>query len=135
MIAKPSRLKAYTLPELTNDTWAYIAGFFDGEASFCFNKAFGRKSNFRRITISMTHTHLPTLLWLQETLQIGSIYSRSSKLLGNHGKKEQYQFMVHNQLAVYRICEALQPFLREKQEQAISLMAYFEKKYGRVPLF
>lgn len=133
--ASKHRLKPYNLPEINDIDLAYIAGYFDGEGSFGFNRALGRDNKFRRITISMTHTHLPTLNWLQDTLQVGGIYWRDKNLTQNFSKKQQYQYMIFNQTAVYVILQALLPYLKEKQEKAMELIAYFEKKYGGLTPF
>lgn len=133
--AAKHRLKPYKLPEISQLDLAYIAGYFDGEGSFGFNRALGRDKSFRRITISMTHTHKPTLIWLQEILEVGGIYWRDKRLTQNFSKKQQYQYMIFSQVAVYVILRALLPYLKEKQEKAMELIAYFEQKYGGLTLF
>ena len=125
-MASRSRILDYDLPELTAQEWGYIAGFFDGEASFYKRISFTyKKKDIYHFRISMTHTHYNTLVWLCNKLCVGKIYERKGDL-GNFAKKTQYHFDISPRLATYKILKKLIPILREKKNKAIEIVRFID---------
>ncbi len=114
----------YKLPQLSNEDWAYIAGFWDGEASIGWSKAYkyrpksGKEYNYFRAFISMTHTNGNLLKWLQAKLREGRLYFRPINKRRNLGKKDQWQYIIYRQETVYKILKMILPYLKDKKEKA-----------------
>ena len=115
---------------MDEQTLAYLAGFLDGEG--CFRADINR---YCKVLVTCGNTYLPTLELLQKTFggSIGAIKKRKVHY------KQAYQWSVSDKLAS-NVCQTLAPYLREKAEQALLIIALQQtkgqhrkgKKYNKV---
>ena len=90
---------------------AYIAGLFDGEGSIHFKRGIEKKkkhkgegyrlSNSMRISMEITMTDYSVLVWVHETLGVGTLRSKTVKGKRKDGTKYLPQWNVH---LAYHVC-------------------------------
>jgi hypothetical protein len=108
--------------DLSENEWAYIAGFIDGEGSLELHKRISRsKVNKFGIyqRISITNTNKDVALWLKQRL--GDCYYSESIF---ESGSEIYRIVIHNLLDVKKILEGILPYLVVKKQHAKSLLKF-----------
>ncbi len=113
---------------------AYFAGFFDGEGSISLspysNTRGERKKRAYYLRISIVNTHLPTLQWIKDIWNLGTInihcFEERRKLRG------EWRASSNQALHILRLTL---PFLRAKREQAEIAIAFQEMKSRTAKVF
>jgi hypothetical protein len=95
---------------------SYIAGYIDGEGCFWIGQ-------HHKIGLSVSNTHKPTIEWLQR--KFGGSISNPRKRKQHH--RPVYTWQIVSQEAL-KVLQAVVPFLREKTEQALLLIALQQTK-------
>lgn len=105
---------------------AYAAGFLDGEG--CFSTI--NKKNAASIRVTVSNTNRPVLLWLKSKFGgcVAPQYKDKSKLKLNH--RPVYIWNVDSNQANI-LCNIIVPYLKEKAEQALLLIALHQTKQPR----
>lgn len=88
---------------------AYIAGYLDGEGCFTVSKG-------HRISVICETTHYDTIAWLH--FNLGGVLITQKGRKANHRTTYRWAVVCKDAL---RVCELLNPYLREKREQAALL--------------
>lgn len=91
---------------------AYIAGYLDGEGCFSVGRHW-------KISIICENTHRPTIEWLHSIFN-GSFSARIFKRKPQWRPTYRWQVVGNDALSV---CQIIAPYLREKTEQALLLIA------------
>lgn len=97
----------------------YLAGFLDGEGCF-----YAETTKYGKTTITCTNSYHATILRLQEVFGGKVRYDRKQKI--HH--KQLLTWTVRYGDAV-KVCEKLAPYLKEKAEQALLIIAIQQTKY------
>ncbi len=100
----------------TNESLAYIAGFFDGEGCVMVSDSKGRCST---ITIQFTNTNLDVLDYIANLLEGSRIYSQK-----RYGRKEIWRLVLSSSFAVDAI-ELLLPYLVVKKDVAKLALEFY----------
>jgi len=96
------------------DDLIYAAGFLDGEGSFFINE------KDWKISVSCTNTNKPIIEWFKKTFG-GSICKNATQLRKlNHRRCFSWQIVCQD---AENLCKAIVPYLHEKTEQALLLIA------------
>ena len=124
---------------------AYIAGLFDGEGSIHFKRGIEKKkkhkgkgyrySNSMRISMEITMTDYSVLVWVHETLGVGTLRSKNVKGKRKDGTKylPQWKWRCTFRDAYY-VCCLIWPWAHvklEKIQQVIEHYSYL-KMNGKV---
>ena len=124
---------------------AYIAGLFDGEGSINFKRGIEKKkkhkgkgyrySNSMRISMEITMTDYSVLVWVHETLGVGTLRSKNVKGKRKDGTKylPQWKWRCTFRDAYY-VCCLIWPWAHvklEKIQQVIEHYSYL-KMNGKV---
>lgn len=99
----------------TEDDFAYIAGYFDGEGCFYIYND--------RAYIVCENTHEPTVRWLREKLG-GTVVQKTK---ARPRRRAVYRWIACTNRAV-AICQYLTPYLKEKMRQAAMIIAHYQYK-------
>lgn len=116
------------MDNIDEDILLYTAGFLDGEGCFSVQKNW-------KITVSCANTNRPIIEWLKNNFG-GSICKNGTRLRReNHRRIYSWQ-LVSRQAGEF--CKMIAPYLKEKTEQALLLIAIQQtmgKRRGKcVPL-
>ena len=124
---------------------AYIAGLFDGEGSIHFKRGIEKKkkhkgkgyrySNSMRISMEITMTDYSVLVWVHETLGVGTLRSKNVKGKRKDGTKYLPQWKGRCTFRdAYYVCCLIWPWAHvklEKIQQVIEHYSYL-KMNGKV---
>lgn len=114
-----TRLSVVVVPDLTPTQWAYLAGFMDGEGSFCIvNTRGGRKEP--RITVGQNHKE--PLGWMKDVFG-GSLYKRTPKKEGEYGA---WFWSTGSIATAYVIASGVRPYVIVKRDAVDSMLAFLE---------
>lgn len=91
----------------------YAAGFLDGEGCFT---AYGPNA---KITVAAENTYKPVIVWLHNTF--GGTLSNKNKVRKEHHRGTYRWTLVEKQAEEF--CKIIVPYLKEKANQALLLMA------------
>jgi hypothetical protein len=118
---------------------AYIAGLFDGEGSIHFKRGIEKKkkhkgkgyrlSNSMRISMEITMTDESVLIWVHETLGVGTLRKKPRKGLRKDGTKYlmQYKWRCTFRDAYY-VCLLIWPWSHTKLEKINQILAHYDEK-------
>ena len=124
---------------MTNEDAAYIAGLFDGEGSIYFAKRKEKKkkhngdgyrySMSQRISMEITMTDESVLIWVHETLGVGTLRPKTVKGKRKDGTKylPQWKWRATFRDAYY-VCLLIWPFAHVKLEKINQIMEYYADK-------
>ena len=119
---------------------AYIAGLFDGEGSINFKRGIEKKkkhngkpgyrySNSMRISMEITMTDYSVLLWVHETLGVGTLRSKKVKGTRKDGTKYLPQWKWRCTFRdAYWVCLLIWPFAHVKLEKIHDIINYYADK-------
>ena len=99
-------------------TLSYAAGFLDGEGCFSVD-------NKDKLHVTCSNTNRPVIEWFKETFG-GSISKNAHRKRAPH-HRTCYSWVVVARDA-HKLCCAIVPFLKEKTEQALLLIAVQQTK-------
>ena len=115
---------------------AYIAGLFDGEGSIHFKRGIEKKkkhkgdgyrtSNSMRISMEITMTDYSVLVWVHETLGVGTLRSKKVKGKRKDGTKylPQWKWRCTFRDAYY-VCCLIWPWAHVKLEKIQQIIEYY----------
>ena len=119
---------------------AYIAGLFDGEGSIHFKRGIEKKkkhngkpgyrlSNSMRINMEITMTDESVLIWVHETLGVGTLRPKTVKGRRKDGTKylPQWKWRATFRDAYY-VCLLIWPFAHVKLDKINKIMEYYADK-------
>ena len=118
---------------------AYIAGLFDGEGSIHFKRGIEKKkkhkgegyrySNSMRINMEITMTDYPVLVWVHETLGVGTLRPKTVKGTRKDGTKylPQWKWRCTFRDAYY-VCLLIWPWSHVKLEKIHDVIEYYSEK-------
>jgi len=118
---------------------AYIAGLFDGEGSIHFKRGIEKKkkhkgegyrlSNSMRINMEITMTDYSVLLWVHETLGVGTLRPKTVKGTRKDGTKylPQWKWRCTFRDAYY-VCLLIWPWSHVKLEKIHDVIEYYADK-------
>jgi len=118
---------------------AYIAGLFDGEGSVHFKRGIEKKkkhkgegyrlSNSMRINMEITMTDYSVLLWVHETLGVGTLRPKTVKGTRKDGTKylPQWKWRCTFRDAYY-VCLLIWPWSHVKLEKIHDVIEYYADK-------
>ena len=124
---------------ITNEQAAYIAGLFDGEGSVLFTRGKEKKkkhngkgyrvSNSIRINMEITMTDESVLIWVHETLGVGTLRPKKIKGKRKDGTKylPQWKWRATFRDAYY-VCLLIWPFAHVKLNKINQIMEYYADK-------
>ena len=118
---------------------AYIAGLFDGEGSVHFKRGIEKKkkhkgegyrlSNSMRINMEITMTDYSVLLWVHETLGVGTLRSKTVKGRRKDGTKYLPQWKWRCTFRdAYHVCLLIWPWSHTKLEKINKILAHYDEK-------
>ena len=119
---------------------AYIAGLFDGEGSVHFKRGIEKKkkhkgegyrlSNSMRINMEITMTDYSVLLWVHETLGVGTLRPKTVKGTRKDGTKylPQWKWRCTFRDAYY-VCLLIWPWSHVKLEKIHDVIEYYADKH------
>jgi hypothetical protein len=118
---------------------AYIAGLFDGEGSIHFKRGIEKKkkhkgqgyrlSNSMRINMEITMTDYSVLLWVHETLGVGTLRSKTVKGRRKDGTKYLPQWKWRCTFRdAYHVCLLIWPWSHTKLEKINKILAHYDEK-------
>ena len=118
---------------------AYIAGLFDGEGSIHFKRGIEKKkkhkgegyrySNSMRINMEITMTDYSVLVWVHETLGVGTLRPKTVKGTRKDGTKylPQWKWRCTFRDAYY-VCLLIWPWSHVKLEKIHDVIEYYSEK-------
>ena len=122
---------------MTAEEAAYIAGLFDGEGTITYKKYFERKKkgnkvnryNCWRISMEIAMTDRSVLLWLHETLGVGTLNDkpRKGKRVDGTPYLKQYRWRCTFRDAYY-VCLLIWPWSHVKLEKIHDVIEYYSEK-------
>jgi len=125
-MVRPRVRNDFIVPMLSDAEWAYIAGFFDGEAHIGAHwiKDRARNRTILHPRISVPQTDIRPLQWIYQRLG-GHIYERGSvgRTVSGESKKRVWTWMLTNRASIYGVLQRLHPLLIVKDDQAARLIA------------
>jgi len=101
----------------------YVAGFMDGEGSFCINLDKGKKNIKLNTAIFVGNYSLEVLNLLKEWFGTGKIIAVKTK-----EENIIYNLYIYNQNEISRICSLLIPYLIVKKDVAILLLKFVNSR-------
>ena len=116
---------------------AYIAGLFDGEGSIHFKRGIEKKkkhngkpgyrlSNSMRISMEITMTDYSVLLWVHETLGVGTLRSKKVKGTRKDGTKYLPQWKWRCTFRdAYQVCLLIWPFAHTKLPKIQQIIEHY----------
>ena len=119
---------------------AYIAGLFDGEGSIHFKRGIERKkkhngkpgyrySNSMRISMEITMTDYSVLVWVHETLGVGTLRSKTVKGKRKDGTKYLPQWKWRCTFRdAYWVCLNIWPWSHVKLDKIQQIIGYYADK-------
>ena len=118
---------------------AYIAGLFYGEGSIHFKRGIEKKkkhkgegyrlSNSMRISMEITMTDYSVLLWVHETLGVGTLRSKKIKGTRKDGTKYLPQWKWRCTFRdAYWVCLLIWPWSHVKLEKIQDIIQYYADK-------
>ena len=116
---------------------AWIAGFMDGEGTFCLSRHSQRRFPYPQISVN--NTHWPTLREFTDMLdQVGLPYyvaRKSGAYTGPDGykRKPQWSLQMFGFKRAERWCRALLPYLITKREDCELMLEYVHSRMTRNP--
>ena len=125
---------------------AYIAGLFDGEGSIHFKRGIEKKkkhngkpgyrfSNSMRISMEITMTDYSVLVWVHETLGVGTLRSKTVKGKRKDGTKYLPQWKWRCTFRdAYHVCCLIWPWAHVKLEKIQQVIEHYShiKMEGKV---
>ncbi len=118
---------------------AYIAGLFDGEESIHFKRGIEKKkkhkgegyrySNSMRISMEITMTDYSVLVWVLETLGVGTLRPKTVKGRRKDGTKylKQYKWRATFRDAYY-VCKVLWPYAHVKLDKIQKIIEHYSEQ-------
>ena len=119
---------------------AYIAGLFDGEGSINFKRGIEKKkkhngkpgyrlSNSMRISMEITMTDYSVLVWVHETLGVGTLRPKTVKGRRKDGTKylKQYKWRATFRDAYY-VCKVLWPYAHVKLDKIQKIIEHYSEQ-------
>ena len=118
---------------------AYIAGLFDGEGSIHFKRGPEKKkkhkgdgyriSNSMRISMEITMTDYSVMIWVHETLGVGTLRPKTVKGLRKDGTKYLPQWKWRCTFRdAYHVCLLIWPWSHVKLEKIHDIITYYSDK-------
>ena len=118
---------------------AYIAGLFDGEGSIHFKRAPEKKkkhkgdgyriSNSMRISMEITMTDYSVLVWVHETLGVGTLRPKTVRGKKKDGTKYLPQWRWRCTFRdAYHVCLLIWPWSHVKLEKISDIIHYYSDK-------
>ena len=125
---------------------AYIAGLFDGEGSIHFKRGIEKKkkhngkpgyrySNSMRISMEITMTDYSVLVWVHETLGVGTLRSKKVKGKRKDGTKYLPQWKRRCTFRdAYHVCCLIWPWAHVKLEKIQQVIEHYShiKMEGKI---
>ena len=117
---------------------AYIAGLFDGEGSINIKRGIEKKkkhkgegyrlSNSMRISMEITMTDQSVLMWLHQTLGVGTLRPKNVRGKRKDGSKylKQYKWRCTFRDAYY-VCRLLWPYSHTKLPKIQQVIEHYSK--------
>ena len=117
---------------------AYIAGLFDGEGSINIKRGIEKKkkhkgegyrlSNSMRISMEITMTDQSVLMWLHQTLGVGTLRPKNVRGKRKDGSKylKQYKWRCTFRDAYY-VCRLLWPYSHTKLPKIQQVIKHYSK--------
>lgn len=116
--ARRTYVSPSTYPELSSETWAYLAGFFDGEGCLTFPE-----SGSPQLTITQVETGV--LYWIKDTTSIGKVSNKG-------GSASAWRLTnVHDILWFLR---GVEPYLKVKFIALQRMTDYLERRVDHASL-
>ena len=124
---------------LNSESAAYIAGLFDGEGSIHFKRGIEKKkkhkgegyrySNSMRISMEITRTDYSVLVWVLETLGVGTLRPKTVKGRRKDGTKylKQYKWRATFRDAYY-VCKVLWPYAHVKLDKIQKIIEHYSEQ-------
>jgi len=124
---------------LNSESAAYIAGLFDGEGSIHFKRGIEKKkkhkgegyrySNSMRISMEITMTDYSVLVWVLETLGVGTLRPKTVKGRRKDGTKylKQYKWRATFRDAYY-VCKVLWPYAHVKLDKIQKIIEHYSEQ-------
>jgi len=117
---------------------AYIAGLFDGEGSIHFKRGIEKKkkhkgegyrySNSMRISMEITMTDYSVLVWVHETLGVGTLRSKTVKGKRKDGTKYLPQWKWRCTFRdAYHVCCLIWPWAHTKLAKITEVMQHYNE--------
>ena len=119
---------------------AYIAGLFDGEGSIHFKRGIEKKkkhkgegyrySNSMRINMEITMTDYSVLVWVHETLGVGTLRPKTVKGTRKDGTKYLPQWKWRCTFRdAYQVCKLIWPWSKTKLEKVEKIIDHYSPDY------
>ena len=117
-------------------TWAYVAGFFDGEGCVdCREKKNGTGASFQfrlklyqneRAVLDAIHDFLAA----EGIPSVVEVHARPDRISAGHAGS--FALVVNRVLNVYKMLDAMQPYLIVKQKEAIEVTNMIEDRINAI---
>lgn len=117
---------------------AWIAGFMDGEGTFCLSRHSQRRFPYPQISVN--NTHYPTLSSLTDALERLElphyVAHKNGAYVGPDGykRKPQWSIQMFGHKRCEKWCRALIPYLVTKREDAELMLEYIHSRMSRNPM-
>ena len=112
---------------LNSESAAYIAGLFDGEGSITYKKYKEKKKTGTydcwRIVMEISMTEYSVLVWVLETLGVGTIRPKKRP----KGVKKQWRWRCSFRDAYY-VCKVLWPYAHVKLDKIQQIIEHYAKQ-------
>lgn len=122
------------MKKLSNNTCAYLAGFWDGEGTFSITKRPSKKSpcgyEYQPFAEAAT-TNEKISVWLQSTLGVGFRFFTPRN---NPNARGAYAFMITGTQKVIEFIDLLLPYLIIKKKVALELRKYCVSRLEKMKL-
>ena len=124
---------------LNETTAAYIAGLFDGEGSIQYKQKWEKKKNHKgdgyrktytwRISMEIGMTDYSVLVWVLETLGVGTVTKRNIKGITKSGKKYKPQWRWRCTFRdAYYVCRVLWPYAHIKLPKIQKIIEHYSRQ-------
>lgn len=109
-----------TLPALSNEDRAYVAGFFDGEGSLTIAR-FGKLRKTYWLMVCLTNKNLAVLTWIQSLY--GGRLQEKPRLRPERWARA-FTLTINRKADSKAFLESVQPFVRIKRQQVEHALAF-----------
>jgi hypothetical protein len=107
-----------------SSSWAWLAGFVDGEGCLAIRK---RKGKTAAPLLQVTNTHLPALIAVEDLIQSGHVYRVETE----EAKKTSYVYILTARRPLEAVLQRFSRYLRVKHRQAELLLDFIRRLRDR----
>lgn len=103
---------------MTNEDYAWAAGFFEGEGCLHLNIAHRSYGMYTYLTLDVSNTDLEVLDRFRNIVDCGTVRSEKSGIK-HFGKKQMYRFSVSSRKDVAKILGFIEPWLSTRRKERL----------------